>query len=472
MKRLIEKGLMFGNLIHVSSPALVERYNRALKHLTGKQTQLTDFHIDISGYSPEVGDELGDMLYLNQGGCNRQFILLTTAQKTAPLLNAKFSMSRSILRQFIEENEAQLFALTTQDAVAGELLNSVYSVSDPARLMGVRKIEIEADTTAGTVRDAEKLGQMVDRFMEEEDAWFDDVLIADMIGLAQKTGDVTRNPVCLKQMAFTQDNYWTAHFGGVYLFRGVEHPAAIARNKAALDGLGMAHVFGFEERNRIARFFELNGLVEPIVKARGIDAGAILRQKMDFIVVDVAQDRGIDLTGATRRDIRALARAHADALPPEFHGLQALVRWAEDEGAWPKISSDHPAYFYTLRASDHPDRDLVNMLLAELAPMDVRQLFICHKELFYALYAGWSETKKSYVADFLEREYQADKAGARAALFGHDAPLEEDRRTEDLIQKVGPWSAVRKVNPVPDAKPVKAKQKKSKPAKVKGPWGG
>ena len=49
MKRLIEKGLMFGNLVEVSSPQLIERYNRALKHLTGKTTALTDFHIDISG---------------------------------------------------------------------------------------------------------------------------------------------------------------------------------------------------------------------------------------------------------------------------------------------------------------------------------------------------------------------------------------------------------------------------------------
>ncbi len=55
MKRLIEKGLMFGNLIPVDSPALVERYNRALKALTGKATKLTDFHIDISGYSPRGG---------------------------------------------------------------------------------------------------------------------------------------------------------------------------------------------------------------------------------------------------------------------------------------------------------------------------------------------------------------------------------------------------------------------------------
>lgn len=449
MQRLIQRGLMFGNLIEVASPILVERYNRALKHLTGKTTKLTDFHIDISGYSPEIGDELEDHLYLNHGGCNRQFILLTTEQKTAPLLNAQFSNSRDILRHFIKENEPQLFALTARDAVAGELVNSVFSVSQPDRLIDIRKVTIEADTTEGTLRDAEKLAAMADRFKQEEDGWFDDVLIADMIGLAKRTGDVTRNPVTLKHMTFDQEDFWTAHFGGVYIFRGLGHPAAItAGEKADLGKLPIKHTFDFTDRNQIAKFFDYNDLVEPIVKARGIDASAILRQKMDFIVVDAAQDAGVDLTGATRRDIRRLARDHAERLPPEYHGLRQMVDWAENEGKWPRISSDHPAYFYTLRATDTDQADLVNMLLAELAPKDIRQLFICHKEVFYRAYQGWTETKKSFVADFLEREYLADKAGAREALFGHDAPLEmpkvRRRASDDMIARVGPWGSVRR----------------------------
>ena len=446
MKRLIEKGLMFGNLIEVASPALIERYNRALEHLTGKRTALEDFHIDISGYSPEIGHELQDHLYLNHAGVNRQFILLTTEQKTAPLLNVKFSTSRGILRQFIEENEAQLFALTARDAVAGELVNSVYAVETPERLFDIRKVVIEADTTEGTVKQARKLGEMVDRFKEEDDAWFDDVLIAEMIGMAKQTGDVTRNPVQLKHMEFSQDNFWTAHFGGLYVFRGMDHPAAIASgDKAELGKLPIKYTFDMNDRNQIAKFFEFNSLVEPIVKVRGLDAAAILRQKMDFIVVDAAQEAGVDLSGATRADIRALARRHASDLPEEFHGLADLLKWAEDGGKWPRITSDHPAYFYTLRAADHPDRDLVNMVLSELAPKDVRQLFICHKELFYKLYATWSETKKSYVADFLYREYQVDKLGTRKALFGHEAPMDDDRPVpkEDLIERVGPWGAVR-----------------------------
>jgi len=450
LKRLIEKGLMFGGLVPVTSRALIERYNRALKSLSGKTTRLTDFHIDISGYSPEIGDELGDDLYLNPNGCNRQFILLSTAQKTAPLLNAKFSTSRPILRRFIEENEAELFALTTRDAVAGELANSVFDLSSPERLFDIRAITVEADTTGSHVAEGRKLAEKIDRFRSRDDAWWDDVLIAEMITLAKRTGDVTRNPITLDRLTVRHDNFWTSHFGGLYVFRAVEHPAAIAvGDKDALGELPIARTIGLGERNKVARFLELNDLVEPIVRARGIDAAAILGQKMDFILVATGAELGLDLGNATRRDLHKLAQRLGAKLPGEFTGLAALKRWAQAGGDWPKINSEHPAYFYTLRARPGADRDLVNQLLAELAPLDVRQLFICHKQLFYSLYAGWPEQKKQYVVDFLVDEYQVDKAGARAALFGGEASMEEPDAPDmdDLIDIVGPWGAVRNRRP-------------------------
>ena len=452
MKRLIEKGLMFGNLHHVESPALVDRYNRALEHLTGKQTTLDDFHIDISGYSPEVGDELGDHLYLNQGGVNRQFILLSTDQRKCPLLNVKFSTSHDILHRFITENSAQLFALTATDCVAGELVNSVFEASSPRKLFDVRRVRIEADTPGGTLQHADQLAGLIDQFKSDEDAWFDDVLIAEMITLAGKSGDIARNPVRLKHTQYEQKNFWTAHFGGIYLFQDMKHPALIAaKDKDSLGDLPIKYVFDRNDRNRIAKFFDYNGLAEPIVKAPGLDAAAILRQKMDFIVIDVAADHGFDLSGLNRADMRRLARQNAALLPEVYTGLSALLNWATGGGGWPRITSDHPAYFYTLRAADTPEHDLINMLLAELCPLDIRQLFICHKELFYRLYSGWPEAKKTYVANFLEREYQVDKAGARAALFGHepdmagDAPEITPRTAPDeLIRRVGPWGAVRR----------------------------
>lgn len=454
MKRLIQKGLMFGNLVEVSSPALIERYNRALEHLAGKRTQLTDFHIDISGYSPEIGDELGDDRYLNPNGCNRQFILLTTAQKAAPLLNVTFSTSRGVLRQFIEANEAQLFALTARDAVAGELFNSVYEVSNPARLLDIRRITIEADTIGGHVADAAKLGQMIDRFRREPGGWRDDVLIAEMIGLAKKTGDVTRVPIALPKMGFEQANFWTSHFGGLYVFRDVKAPAVISVLPSdSLGEMPIAQVMDLGDRNLIADWLERNGLVEPIVKARGMDSAAVLRQKMDFILVEAADALNLDLGNATRNDLRKIAQRLGAALPDEFRGLGRLLAWVEGSGDWPRITSEHPAYFYTLRSRPHADRDLVNMLLSQLAPLDVRQMYITHKELFYASYARWSDRKRGFVADFLEREYQVDKAGARAALFGAEPGMDEPDRPDPrpvpkpsptMADLVGPWGAVRK----------------------------
>ena len=447
MMRLIKAGLMFGNLFHVSSPALAERYNRALKHLTGKETKLTDFHIDISGYAPEIGDELGDPMYLNPNGANRQFILISTEQKTAPLLEAKFSTSRGILRQFIEANESQLFALTARDAVAGELVNSVYSVSKPAHLFDIRKIKVEADTTDGHVREAERLGAMIDEFRTRDDGWWDDVLIAEMITLAKSTGDVTRSPIRLKELDYEQGNFWTSHFGGIYAFRDVEKPAAISvGSKEAIGQLPVPITIGFDEPNKIAAFLELNGLAEAIVKEPGARTAAILRQKLDFMIVDVAATMEADLSRHHRRDLRHLARKYAELLPPEFHTLNRLHRWAEGGGPWPRITSEDPAYFYTLRATHHADRDLVNMLLAELSPLDIRQLFICHKELFYHLYKDWPEQKKAYVVDFLVREYQVDKAGAREELFGGDEPMDEPREepARDIMDIVGPWGSLRR----------------------------
>ncbi|MDI3336933.1 hypothetical protein QKW60_10970 [Defluviimonas aestuarii] len=458
MKRLIEKGLMFGNLVPVESPALVERYNRALKALTGKETKLADFHIDISGYSPEVGDELGDHLYLNANGCNRQFILLTTDQKTAPLLNAKFSTSRGILTRFIEENEAQLFTLTARDAVAGELENTVYDLNEPKRLFDIRRITVVADTTGNHVAEGQKLSGLIDRFRTEEDAWWDDVLIGEMIQLAEKTGDVTRNPVSLKATSFDQGNFWTAHFGGLYIFRDVEHPAALSVGpKEKLGALPVTYVFDLSDRNQVAKLLDINDLVEPIHEARGADAAAILRQKMDFIVVAAAAELGLDIGHGSRRDLRQAAASMGSRLPEEFRGLAELLRWVETGGRFPRITAMHPAYFYTLRAKPHADRDLVNMLLAELSPLDVRQLYICHKELFYDLYRSWPEAKKAFVADYLEREYQIDKAGARRDLFGPEPGMADtgvvveagpwSRRTsrkKDIVDAVGPWGSVRK----------------------------
>ena len=83
---------------------------------------------------------------------------------------------------------------------------------------------------------------------------------------------------------------------------------------------------------------ELNGLVEPIIKARGVDGTAILRQKIDFILIDTIADQGIDLSQTSRRDMRRLARKNAHLLPESYTALSKLVVSAKHGG---RVAVDH-----------------------------------------------------------------------------------------------------------------------------------
>lgn len=446
MMRLIKNGLMFGNLIEVSAPGMVARYNRALKHLTGKETKLTEFHVDISGYSPEIGHELSDDWYLNPEGCNQQFILLSAEQKTAPLISTKFSTSHGILKSWIEENETELFALTAREAVTGELLNSVFDIKTPSDLFDIRRIVIEADTIGDHVANANKLQDKIDTFLTERDAWWDDMLIAQMIELGQTTGNIMRHPVSLKDGTYSQGNFYTAHFGGLYVFRDADISTVIARDPDVdLSGLPVDQVFSFNDRAGIARFLHDLGLAELIVAARERNVSEIIRQKIDFITIATAAENGEDLTGLHRQNIRNIERKYVSKMPEAYHGLTDIWRWATMGGNFPNLTSENEAYFYALRASRHGDKDLVNMLLADLSPLDFRQLFICHKDAFYKRYNTWPETKKDYVSTFLAEEYVVDKAGAREALFGAEPSMtgrapgnRDDYLSADTIALVEP----------------------------------
>ena len=432
MLRLIEKGLMFGNLVKVATPALVDRYNAAMEKLCGRRTGLTEFHIDLSGYSPEIGQELGDQLYLNPNGCNRMFILVTPEQHKAPLLHAHFSTSRAILERFYRENAAQLFALTVREAVCGELMNSVFKLDAPADVMNIRTITVEADTVSGHIDEARKLRALVQRFQTEEDGWWNDLLVAEMIQTADRVGDIGRNPVELTHTSYRKGNFQTAHFGGLYIFHELKNAAVIRVDpKAAPGEIPLATVVDLADRKGVNDFLKKNKLVESVFDVPGLDAPALLRQRIDFMLIAHLAKAGEDVSAIGPTGLRRALRAHFKDLPPEGQALADLVRWAEQGGKRPRLDQRNPAYFYTLRARAHEDRDLVNMLLAELTPLDVRQLYICHKEAFFAAYSTWSDAKRTYVADFLAAEYMRDAHGTWEALYGGTGAGSSDPQSSD-----------------------------------------
>ena len=221
MKRLVDHGLVYGNLLRVSTPVMRERYNAALKALTGKTTALEAFHVDLSGNSPEIGEELSDPLYLNPNGCNRQFILLGVEQRDCPLIDAHFSTTRSILRQFIDDNYSRLLALLARDAVMGELDNSTWRIDDIEDVVTIRNINVRVDTPRRLIADAVELNAAIRDFHDSETDWWDDAALGRMCALAQSVGDIERHPVVPEIVHYRKSNFFTSHFGGLYVFHDI-----------------------------------------------------------------------------------------------------------------------------------------------------------------------------------------------------------------------------------------------------------
>jgi hypothetical protein len=97
MDLLRDNELIYGRLLRIEEPHLIERYNKALVAFGLKPTQLAEFEIDRTGFSPQVADELGDPQYLDPNEVNRRFVILTPAQIDLPVVHTAFSNTSQLV---------------------------------------------------------------------------------------------------------------------------------------------------------------------------------------------------------------------------------------------------------------------------------------------------------------------------------------------------------------------------------------
>ncbi|HSO48680.1 MAG TPA: DUF6638 family protein, partial [Rhizobiaceae bacterium] len=218
MQRLIENKLIYGQLLEVSEPHLVARYNQALEGLSLKPVKLDKFRIDMTGYSPEVADALGDTQYLDPNQVNRRFIILTPEQIDLPVINTAFSNTEDLLYQFFEKNAKALFAITIKDVLYGEIEDSVFEVKDIEDLLSIEQVEFRVSTPTNLLGKTTELQLMIDRLLKEPEAWRDNAMLEKMAEHAKSTGDIRENALVPKEVIFRQSTFWTSHFGGVYIF--------------------------------------------------------------------------------------------------------------------------------------------------------------------------------------------------------------------------------------------------------------
>lgn len=414
MQRLIDKGLLHGDLLEVTSETLRDRYNRALEILVGRRTTLERFHVDLTGYSPEVAGEFDNPFYLNPHGCNRNFILLTLEQAGLPIVEYTFSSTQTILRQFIEDNRQPLFALTLRDAIYGELENSVCRVDNPEDVLSIKNIRIEINSTSGLIAKSRELEARLEAFEASDEAWCDDQALDAIVALAKTVGDIRRNPLLPSRTEYKQGTFFTTHCGGLYVLREGVEPAIIlcgdwaegAERKSVERNLGGLVGISIDARQDLARYLMDQGLVTSIDHRHGRQGADWLRRRLFAMLIDHATAKGIAIDPARlkREDKKRLIYSLWDELPDAYRQLSDVVTALEQGDSVPEPRFDSPGYFYRLVPRRHPDRELIAHLLTRLSPMDLPRLFHHNREAFLERYGSWPDRKRSVIAELLVRE--------------------------------------------------------------------
>ena len=422
---LRDNDLIYGRLLTVDEPHLIQRYNKALAAFGLQPTKLTSFEIDRTGFSPGVAEECGDYDYLDPNEVNRRFIILTPSQIDLPVVHTAFSNTSQLMFEFMSKNQRAIDALTIKDVIYGEIEDSVPKVNDIEDLLSINQVEFRVLSAEDVLGKAAELGKLVDRLKQEPDAWRDNAMLQRMVDLAKVCGDIRENALVPDQVIFRHNAYWTSHFGGLYVF--VDPDMTTVIGDPAAPGFRRSRPWqvsylSISDADKVFKFLASTGRIE-LPRASWIEASGYLEHRAEMVVRSLIRDAepNRNLTDVDKVWLQTWIHGHADLIAKDgnFPFLNAAKREIAQFGHL-KIEDVPPRQrFLVVRAKpDHPDAWLTNQLISDFVPQDFVARYVFNKPGFYKDYDGFSDAWRSHVVDVLKTTYLKDKAAFRARLYG------------------------------------------------------
>ncbi|MGB3389092.1 MAG: DUF6638 family protein [Pseudaminobacter sp.] len=425
MDLLRDNELIYGRLLAVEAPHLIERYNKALTAFGLPQTKLASFEIDRSGFSPQVAEELGDPHYLDPNQINRRFIILTPAQSDLPVVHTAFSNTSQLLYEFFARNSRAIDALTIKDVIYGEIEDSVAKVEDIEDLLSINQVEFRVLSAEDVLGKAAELGTLVDRLKQEPDAWRDNDMLKHMVELAKVCGDIRENALVPDQVIFRHNAFWTSHFGGLYVF--VDPDMTTVISNPAAPGFRRSRPWqvsylSIHDADRVFRFLASTGRIE-LPRASWIEASDYLEHRAEMAILALihAAEPDRDIARADKVWLQTWIHGHAEMINRDgtFPFLNAAKREIRQLGQMRMEEVPPQHRFQVVRAKpDHPDAWLTNRLISDFVPADFISRYVFNKQGFYADYEKLTEPWRSFVVERLKTAYLNDKGTLRRRLYG------------------------------------------------------
>jgi hypothetical protein len=421
---LRDNDLIYGRLLTVDEPHLIDRYNKAMVAFGLAPTKLKSFQIDRTGFSPEIAEERGED-YLDPNEVNRRFIILTPAQVSLPVVHTAFSNTSQLMFEFMSANQRAIDALTIKDVIYGEIEDSVSKVEDIEDLLSINQVEFKVLSAEDVLGKAAELGKMVDRLKQEPDAWRDDAMLNRMVDLAKVCGDIRENALVPDRVIFRHNAYWTSHFGGLYVFIDPDMTTVIS--DPAAPGFRRSRPWqvsylSIRDADAVFKFLAGSGRLD-LPRASWVETSGYLEHRAEMVVRGLIRDEepGRNLSNMDKVWLQTWIHGHADLINKDgdFPFLNAAKREINQYGQL-KIDEVFPRQrFLVVRARpDHPDAWLTNRLISDFVPSDFVSRYIFNKQGFYKDWEGFSQGWRTHVVDVLKTTYLKDKTGFRTRLYG------------------------------------------------------
>ena len=424
MKRLIESQLMFGGLLTIDEPHLIDRYNKALKGFGLKPVDLTSFQIDMTGFSPEVAMELEDDDYLDPKGVNRRFIILSPDQASLPVVHTQFSNTEELMIDFFEKNAREIFAITIKDVLFGEIEDSILEVKTIDDLLAIEQVEFKLSTASDLLAQSARLRVLMERLVKDPEAWRDNDMLNQMVELAKVTGDIRTNQLLPREVVFRHNAFWTAHFGGVYIFNDRNKLTVIADPETRGFRRSRPWEVAYLDINnqaQVYRFLLESGRIDP-PRGSWIEKTGLLQQRARMLVINMMsnEDPSFDPEGVSNAQLDTWVKRNSDFV--ENDGALLLLQFAVKQARnWSNIDMaqvrPHHRFLISRANPEHDDWWLTNRLISEYLPFDFMTLFVFNKQGFYKSYEKWPDPYREFVVNELRSDYMKDKAGLRARLY-------------------------------------------------------
>ena len=338
MKRLIENELIYGRLLPIDKPHLVARYNKALKAFGLPETALETFRIDMTGFSPEIAQELGDIQYLDPNGVNRRFVILTPEQENLPVVHTQFSNTAGLMHEFFDGNRRAVSAVTIKDALYGEIEEPVDIVTGVEDLLSIDEVRFRVMSAENMLGKATELRALVDRLKTSKNGWRDDAMLTRMVELARETGDIRQNALVPDKLVFAHQSYWANHFGGVFIFRDDRTTTVICDQQAPGFRRSRPWEVSYIDSGDHARIFEYlskTGRLE-LPRASWVEPSGFFAHRAEMAIADLIgrADTSVDLAGADRVFLQTWMHRNAALIAEEgiYPFLQEAMREVASTG--------------------------------------------------------------------------------------------------------------------------------------------